>query len=148
MTPLCSRVSHFVPSRRFGAFHHWCSSSSSSCLTSFFVPLAGGAGLPFSFLTVALDFLEIGASESDSSFLTPFDLRFAPPVEGRLAFAIGWSSSDDSSFTAFLALALASLALMALASFSAAFSIEAFSFASLTPSGVSLSEDSRMSVSL
>src|SRR5699024_8507118 len=81
-TPLCSRVCHLMESSSgLGAFHHAYSSSASlsSLGLAFFPSFAGGAGLPFLAGVTVFDFafLEMGASESDSSFLTPFDFLFA-----------------------------------------------------------------------
>jgi hypothetical protein len=110
--------------------------------------------LPFFAGVVALLFFEIGTSESDSSFLTPFDFLLAPaPFVCFFAaedFARGASSSDSSlmDFLGVSFFAFASFARIALASCSAFFSMAAFFLASLTPRGFSSSEDSGRAVSL
>lgn len=137
-----------------GASHHRYSSSSSSpsspslfSLDSSFAARAAfsaaAALVFFAAVAAVFAFLAIGASESDSgSFLTPFVfLAEDVPFDVRfLGFARG-SSSDSSLISFFVAFFALASARMALASFAAAFSIFAFFWAILVPSGWSSSSD-------
>jgi hypothetical protein len=104
----------------------------------FFAGVAGSAlTLPLTFFFAGA-FLAMGASESDSAFLTTEALFPA----GFFVFARGISLSLSLSAFALRLAAAFSLVLIVLASLVAAFSIFSFSLTSLSLRGVSESDDS------